>query len=179
MRRLTAIVLVALVVLVACGDDDDDETDAGVVDRSREVPADVRSFLDRVADPHTLSFTATYRVLNRNGGAEHTVDVVSKPPALTLTVDGTAVDADDDVALSAYGIFSGFLAANPSAAIEATARRADAGDAIFTTKDVAGVRLDCISIPVQDVPTAVACLTPDGIFGSFDNASVRYELMRL
>ena len=174
MRRLSGIVVIAL--LAACGGGGKGATDPGVVDRSRAVPRDVQTFLDRVADPHTLTFTATYNVLNKNGGAEHTVRIESDPPATTVEVDGHDVRPDDDVTLSSYGIFSGFLAQNPSAAIEAAARRADADEAELTTKEVAGVRLDCISIPVQQAQTSLACLTPEGIFGFVDNPSVRYEL---
>jgi hypothetical protein len=171
-RRLPAIVLGAL-LLAACSDDDDD---AGVVDRSRPVPADVQAFLDRVADPSALTFVADYDLLNKNGGGEHVVHVESDPPTLTVTIDGTAVDLDDEPALAQYGIFSGFLAANPSAAIEATARRPDAGDAVHSTREAAGLRLDCIAIPVQGVAASTTCITDDGLVGYVDNPAVRYEL---
>ena len=169
MRRLPAIVLGAL-LLAACGDDDD--LDAGVVDRSREVPADVVAFLDRVADPTEVAFVADYDLLNKNGGGQHVVHVESDPPRLAVTVDGEPVDLDDEPALARYGIFSGFLAANPKAAIEATARRVDAGDAELTEQD----GLDCIAIPVQGAVASRWCLNPDGIFGLVDNPSVRYRL---
>lgn len=169
MRRTAVIAAVAL-TLVACGDGDD--TDPGVVDRSREVPADVQAFLDRVVDPGELAFTAEYDLLNKNGGGEHVVHIESNPPDLEVRIDGEPVDADDDPALSQYGIFSGFLAANPSAAIEATARRADAGDAVLSTRD----GLDCIAIPVQGAVASTWCLTDGGIFGFVENPSVRYEL---
>jgi hypothetical protein len=171
-RRTAAIVVVALLAGCAGGDD----SDAGVVDRSRDLPADVQSFLDRVADPTGLAFRATYAVLNKNGGEEHILEVVSDPPVLTLEVDGTRVRADDDVTLSSFGIFSGFLAENPAAAIEAAARRADAGDAVFSSVELAGTHLDCITIPVQRVQASKACQTPDGVFGLVENPSVHYEL---
>ena len=169
MRRLPAIVLGAL-LLAACGDDDD--VDTGVVDRSRPVPADVQAFLDRVTDPSEVAFVADYDLLNKNGGGEHVVHVESDPPALTVTIDGTEVDLDDEPALAQYGIFSGFLSANPRAAIEATARREDAGDAELTQRD----GLDCIAIPVQGAVASRWCLNDDGIFGLVDVPSVRYQL---
>ena len=169
MRRLPAIVLGAL-LLAACGDDDD--LDTGVVDRSRPVPEDVQAFLDRVADPSELAFVADYELLNKNGGGQHVVHVESDPPTLTVTIDGAPVDLDDEPALAQYGIFSGFLAANPSAAIEATARRVDAGDAELTERG----GLDCIAIPVQGAVASTWCLNDDGLFGLVDNPSVRYEL---
>jgi hypothetical protein len=172
--RVVAIVLVAL--LAACGGDDDDDAAAGIVERDREVPADVQAFLDRVADPHATAFTATYAVLTKNGGAEHKVEVTSTPPDLTLVVDGASIDPDDDVALSVYGLFAGFLADNPKAAIAATASRADADVARFSNHAAASITLDCIEIPVQRAVTATWCLTPEGLFGFVDNPSVRYEL---
>ena len=170
MRRGAVIVLGALSLLAGCGDDDD--ADRGVVDRSREVPADVQAFLDRVVDPATIAFTADYDLLNKNGGGEHVIHVESEPPTLTVTIDGEPVDLEDEPALSQFGIFSGFLAANPTAAIEATARREDAGDAEHTRRD----GLECIAIPVQGAVASTWCLTPDGIFGFVENPSVRYEL---
>lgn len=170
MRRCAVIVLAALAALSGCGDGDD--ADPGVVDRTRDVPADVHAFLDRVVDPTTIAFTATYDLLNKNGGGEHVIHVESDPPELTATIDGEPVDLDDEPALSQFGIFSGFLAANPRAAIEATARREDAGDAEHTTRG----DLDCIAIPVQGAVASTWCLTPEGIFGFVENPSVRYEL---
>ena len=169
MRR-GAVIVVAALALAACGGDDD--ADPGVVDRSREVPADVQAFLDRVADPTEVRFVADYSLLNKNGGGEHELHVESDPPELTVTIDGETVDLADEAALSRYGIFSGFLAANPRAAIEATARRVDAGEATFSERD----ELDCIAIPVQGAVASMWCLTAEGIFGFVDIPSVRYEL---
>lgn len=170
MRRLPAIVLGAL-LLAACGDDDD--ADSGVVDRTREVPADVQDFLDRIVDPADVAVEVSYNLLNKNGGGEHRVDVVSRPPDLTVTIDGEVVDLDDEPALAQYGIFSGFLAANPKAAIEATARRADAGDAEHTRDG----ELDCLSIPVQGAVASTWCITAEGFIAAVDTPSVRYELI--
>jgi hypothetical protein len=167
-------VLVLVALLAACGGDDGGAV--GVVDRSRAVPADVRAFLARIADPAAVSFVADYSLLNKNGGAEHTVHVESDPPALRVTIDGAEVDLTDEPSLAQYGIFSGFLAANPKAAIEATARRADAGDAVRSTREAAGLRLDCIAIPVQGVAASTTCITDDGLVGYVDNPAVRYEL---
>ena len=168
--RLAIVVLVAL--LAACGGGDDDVADDGIVERDRPVPADVQAFLDRVADPADLTLDLTYDLLNKNGGGEHVVHVESDPPRLIVTVDGEPVDLEDEPALARYGIFSGFLAANPKAAIEATARRVDAGDAELTEQD----GLDCIAIPVQGAVASRWCLNADGIFGLVDNPSVRYRL---
>jgi hypothetical protein len=177
-RPILRFVLVALVgLLAACGGKgDDDAGGSGVPDRTRPVPADVRAFLDRVADPSKLAFTATYHLLTKNGGSEHSVAVASTPPSVRVTIDGAAIDPTDDAALSSFGIFSGFLAKNPSAAIEAAARRADAEDAVFTTRTAAGVQLRCIAVPVQGAQSSEACITPDGIFGFVDNTAALYEL---
>jgi hypothetical protein len=168
-RRVAILVLVAL---AACGQGaDDPPEDAAMPDRSGEVPADVQSFLDRVADdPASLPLDLTYDLLNKNGGGEHEVGVTSPP--LAVTVDGEPVDLADDTTLGGYGIFSGFLAANPAAAIEANARRADADPAVFSERD----GMDCIAIPVAGSATSTWCLTGDGIFGYVDSPSVRYEL---
>ncbi|MEA3021078.1 MAG: hypothetical protein QOI47_2602 [Actinomycetota bacterium] len=175
MRRLPAIVVVAL--LVGCGGGGGGTSSgASIVDRTGAVPKDVRAFLARIVDPGTVRFTATYALLNKNGGATHEVHVVSETENLRIDIDGTAVDAHDDVALSTYGIFSGFLAANPKAAIEAAARRADAGPARFPTRGAAGLTLDCVAIPVQGATTYTACISPAGVIGYVDSASVRYEL---
>lgn len=168
MRRLPAIVLVA--VLAACGGGDDAPADDGVVERDRPVPSDVQAFLDRVADPAELTLDLTYDLLNKNGGGEHVVHVTSPPVA--VTIDGRPVDLADEPTLAGFGIFSGFLSANPAAAVEATARRADAEDAVLTERG----ELDCIAIPVQGVATSTWCLTADGVFGFVDNPSVRYEV---
>jgi hypothetical protein len=163
-----AIVLVALVLGAGCGDDD--TVDDGVVDRSGEVPADVQAFLDRVADPSALVLDLTYDLLNKNGGGEHEVHVTSPP--LAVAIDGAPVDLDDQPALAAYGIFAGFLAENPAAAIEAAARREDADAAVFTERN----GMDCIAIPVAATATSTWCLTDDGVFGYVDSPSVRYEV---
>jgi hypothetical protein len=174
-RRATAFVALTLVV-AGCGGGKGDQLGSGVPDRTRAVPADVRSFVDRVAAPSKVAFHATYHLLTKSGGTEHRLDVTSAPPKLTVTIDGKAVDLADQPALSAYGIFAGFLGANPAAAIEAAARRADADDATHTKRTIAGVELDCIAVPVQDVTTSELCITNDGIAGYVDNPAARYEL---
>jgi hypothetical protein len=164
-RRVAILLLVAL---AACGGDD--EPDDPVVDRTGEVPADVQALLDRVADPSTLTLDLTYDLLNKNGGGDHEVHVTSPP--LAVTIDGEPVDLDDQPALAAYGIFAGFLAENPAAAIDAAARREDADDAVFSERD----GMDCIAIPIAGTATSTWCLTDDGVFGYVDSPSVRYEL---
>ena len=178
MRRI-AVFVIAVALLGACGGGgDDDSADRGVPDRTRAIPADVQAFLDRVADdPTTVPFDATYHLLTKTGGAEHTVTVTSTPPDLHVAIDGQPVDLANETKLSSFGIFSGFLAKNPAAAVAAAARRADAGDAEFTTKDVAGVKLDCVAIPVQGAQTSTACLTPEGVFGYVDNPTAQYQLV--
>ena len=174
MRRAAA--FVALAVLASCGGGKGDDLGSGVPDRTRPVPHDVRTFLDRVADPTKVAFHATYHLLTKSGGTEHRIDVTSAPPKLTVAIDGEVVDLADQPALSAYGIFAGFLGRNPAAAVEAAARRADAGDAAHTKRTVAGVALECVAVPVQDVPTTELCITSDGIAGYVDSASAQYEL---
>jgi hypothetical protein len=177
MRRATLFVVLTLALLAGCGGDGKgDDLGSGVPDRTRAVPADVRSFLERVADPTSVAFHATYHLLTKSGGAEHVIDVTSAARKLTVTIDGKVVDLADQAALSAYGIFAGFLGANPAAAVESAARRADADDAAHTKRTVAGVSLDCIAVPVQDVTTSELCITRDGIAGYVDNPAARYEL---
>ena len=177
MRRRFAIALVLLLGIGtagACGDDDGTAFDAdgdGIVDRDRPLPDDVQQFVDRIApDVAELDLALTYSVLNKNGGDEHVVEVASPP--LVLRVDGEEVAITDDARLSSFGIFSGFLAANPKAAIEAAARRADAGDALFTTRG----EMDCIAVPVGGTSTSTWCLLDVGVFGYVDTPSVRYEV---
>lgn len=176
MRRATVFVAV-LALAAGCGGDDDDTGDHGVVDRSRDVPADVQSFLDRVAPDGEVAFRATYSVLKRFGGQESTVEVESSPPDVTIRAgDVEVVNGEGEAALSDVGIFSGFTTTAPAAAIRAAATRADAGEAQRSTREAAGVELDCVAVPVQDAIAITACLTPEGIFGYVDNAAVRYEL---
>lgn len=175
-RQTATIVLLALTVLTSCGRGKGNELGSGVPDRTRQVPGDVRSFVRRVADPTKVSFHATYHLLTKSGGTEHRIDVTSAPPELAVTIDDKAVDLDDQAALAAYGIFGGFLGANPAAAVQAAASRSDADDAKHTKRTVAGVSLDCIAVPVQDVTTSELCITPDGIAGYVDNPAARYEL---
>jgi hypothetical protein len=165
--RRVAILLLVVLAGAACGGDEPDDP---VVDRTGEVPADVQAYLDRVADPSALTLDLTYDLLNKNGGGKHEVHVTSPP--LTVTIDGEPVDLDDQPALAAYGIFAGFLAENPAAAIDAAARREDADDAAFSERD----GMDCIAIPIAGTATSTWCLTDDGIFGYVDSPSVRYEL---
>ena len=167
---------VALFVLVSCGGGKHDDLGTGVPDRTRAVPSDVRTFLDRVADPKTIAFHATYDLLTKSGGSEHVIDVTSAASKLDVKIDGSGVDLADQAALSAYGIFAGFLGSNPAAAVAAAAKRTDAGDAAHTKRTVAGVALDCIAVPVQDVATSELCLTADGIAGYVDNPAARYQL---
>jgi len=174
-RRATA--FVALALLASCsGGNSGNDLGSGVPDRTRTVPADVRDFLARVVEPAKVPFHATYHLLTKSGGTEHTVDVTSTPPNITVTIDGKSIDLANQAALSAYGIFAGFLGANPKAAIDAAARRADAGDAAHSTRTVAGVKLDCIAVPVQGATTTELCITAQGIAGYVDNASAQYEL---
>ena len=175
MRAAALFVLLALVA--GCGRSSPSSPPETVVDRSRELPVDVKAFLDRVADEHTLAFTATYDVLKRLGGEESTVEVEADPPDVTITAgEVVVVNGENEAALSAVGIFSGFMTTGPAKAIEAAARRADAEPARHSSRTAAGIRLDCIQIPVQDTAASTACLTPDGIFGFVDNPAVRYEL---
>lgn len=175
MRAVAAIVLAALVG--ACsGDGTGGDASDGVVERDRPVPADVQAFLDRVIDPTDVAFTADYELLNKNGGGVHDLHVESEPPAVRVTIDGEPVDLEDQPALARFGIFAGFLAENPSAAIRAAAQREDAGDAVFTEP----YGIECIAIPVQGVSTSTWCLSSRlGIFAYVDTPAVRYELVDL
>jgi hypothetical protein len=170
---------VVLAVLAACGGDDAASPTPTVVDRGRPVPKEVQAFLDEVVDPATVAFVADYHLLNKNGGGEHEIHVTSRPPTLEVTIDGTAVDLTDQASLVPFGIFAGFLSANPKAAIEAAARRADAGVAALSTRPGATDDLECIEIPVQEVVASTWCLHPIGIFGYVDTPSVRYEVQEL
>lgn len=173
MRAAALFVLVAL--LAACGGGGSATPPPTVVERDRPVPNDVQAFLDKVVDPTTVAFVAIYDLLNKNGGAEHTVHVESRPASLDVTIDGKTVDLTDEASLVPFGIFAGFLSANPKAAIQAAAQRADAGAARFSERH----DLECIEIPVQDVVASTWCLHPIGVFGYVDTPSVRYEMQEL
>jgi len=156
---------------------------------------DAAGFLQRAAAGPGVAFTAEYAVLYKLGATESTVTVRSAPPASSvatgdvLVVDGpfpascdlaarTCVGTVEEQRLTAFGITSRFWSTGPIDAITAMARRPDAAAPLLSTRTAAGITLDCLAVPVEQAVTATHCITPEGVFGFVENASVRYELVR-
>jgi hypothetical protein len=190
MRRILAL-LVALAVLAGCSDDGGTPSPTSV-GAANEVPAAVRKFVARVAEPGAVSFRATYHVVKSLGG-ETDVEVVASPPSWLVRAGDFVVVGGPRPAtcrvqerhcepgiqeqlLEPIGVFSRFFADSPARALEADARRLGAGRLLLSGRTVAGVALRCAAVPIQGVPAATYCLTPDGVFGFVENTAVRYEL---
>lgn len=184
MRRLPLIALLLVGVSVGCGSGDGGDAgpsttaDDGVVERDRPLTPELEAFLDRVDTGRP--FTATYEVLRRAGGVTSEV-TVTRTATSTEVTSGTLrvvlpASTDEEAALSDIGIFSTFFAAGPAAAIEGTARRADADDPVFSVRRVLGLELECVEVPVLGTSASAWCLTPEGVFGYVDTPAVQYEL---
>lgn len=196
MRRLLPLLL-ALAVLAGCSSDGDApeaiRATTTTTALTAGLPADLATFLDGVARPGTVAFRATYRVLQKLGGRQTDLVVVSDPPSWQIrmgdlvfvggprpaTCRTSAKHCVGDVReqlLSTSGVFSGFVATGAAQALATDARRAAAGDPVFSERTVAGVALRCAGIPLGDTVVPTYCLTPDGVFGYVDAPSVHYEL---
>jgi hypothetical protein len=181
---------VVLIGLSACSGSGGGGTDGGGGATQTTVPAALQAFLDRVAKPGSIPYTAKYDVLQKLGGADSQVTVESAPPAWRITTGdvvivggpveatcristGTCRKGIDDAALSGTGIFSGFFAGSTSQQLKATANRAGATAPTFSELDVAGVRVDCAILASGPI---TACLTPEGVYGLVDDSSRRASL---
>jgi hypothetical protein len=182
MRRLSLVLLATLVVAGACSSDGDGE--AATSTTAKAAPAQLVDFLDQVAPQGEVAFTATYRVLQKVGGAETEVQVSSTPPTWTITVGDVTVTGPpkpstaDEARLAAVGVFSNFYAVGPAQALLTDSRRPGAGSPVFSEQTLAGVAMQCVAVPQSGVVTQTACLTGEGVFGYVDNASARIELTR-
>lgn len=181
MRVASAALLVVL--LAACGGSGGatTSTTTGDVDETAPVPAEVRAFVERIAEPGTVAFRATYRVRPKTGGDESTVEVVATPPTWELRAGDVVVQAGpgrqaDEAALAGLGIFSRFFATGPADVLEADARRAGAGPLAESERTVLGMALPCAGVPLGGAPASTYCVTPEGIVGWADTPSVAYEL---
>jgi hypothetical protein len=198
MRRAAFALLLALLG-GACSDGDGTPTtlpeapSTSVADDA-ELPPDVRAFVDGVAAPGTLPFTATYRVLRELGGGERTVEVRAEPPSWEirdgdlLFVDGPkpatcritaerCVGELREALLTPTGVFSRFFSTGPAQALRTDARRVGADDAVASTRTVLDVELRCLAVPIRGATPATYCLTPEGVFGWVDTPAVRFELI--
>ena len=194
-RRITAAILLAAGLSTACaggGDGDDDATRATTVDPDAALPEPLADFLDRVAEPGSVAFTATYSVLQRLGGATTEVTVESRPPAWTITAGDVRVTAGPrpetcvagrcepelrEQALSSVGVFSRFFATGQADVLATAARRRGAEAPVFDERTLAGVPVDCVAVPVSGSVAAVGCLTPEGVFAYADGPATRFELV--
>jgi hypothetical protein len=182
--RLVPAAIVALTVM-ACSDDSGDDESSG------EVPAEVAAFVERIAEPGSVPFRATYSVLRKFGGQTTTVEAVATPPAWTTRVgdvevtDGpaprtcsgdppTCVDQALESRLTPFGLTSTFFANGTARSLEDAGRRTTS-DPVFTTRTEAGVELDCMTVELGTVDRT-ACLTPEGVVGLIDDSARRIVL---
>lgn len=199
MRWTVLVLLVTAVAAAACSDGGPAGTSlpqapSTSVAPDAALPAEVRAFLDVVAEPGTIAFTASYRVQRKLGGGERVLEVRSEPPSWQirdgdlLFVDGPrpatcrisaerCVGELREALLTPTGVFSRFFSTGPAQALRTDARRAGAGAPVATTATAAGLELRCLAIPIRGATPATYCLTADGVFGSVDTPSVRYELI--
>ncbi|MCU1375390.1 MAG: hypothetical protein JWO68_2676 [Actinomycetia bacterium] len=157
------------------------------------LPAPLVDFLDGVAAPGSLAFRASYQVLQKLGGKQTDVEVVSDPPSWQVRVgDLIVVDGPDPATcrtstkrcvgqvreqlLAPTGVFSRFFASGTAQALATDARRVAAGDPVLSARTVAGVALRCAGIPLGTSTVSTYCLTAEGVFGWVDTPSVHVEL---
>ena len=180
MRRYASFVVLAALAAAACGSGGGHR--ATTTTTSAPLPPPLAAFLADVKPQGAVAFRATYHVLRKLGGVETDVRVESTPPTWTITFGDVSVGGPPappsgaEARLSAVGIFSSFYADGPARALATDARRPTAGAPVFSDRVVAGVPLHCVAVPQAGVLTQTACLTPEGVFGFLENASVRYEL---
>jgi hypothetical protein len=195
--RLLATLLVLATVGACAGDD------PTVGEREASSPTTVRpvgpvhplvsEFLEEAEAGVDAAFTGTYSTLRKLGSLEATAEVAQDPPAASIAVDDLVVVTGPDPAtcrvsagactedvredrLGGYGLFSGFYSTGPSLALGALAERPEAGEPELSEREVAGVTLRCIALPVQGVVANTSCITSEGVYGFVDNAAQRFEL---
>jgi hypothetical protein len=189
--------LVAAVLVAGCSGGDRPSTEAATTTTtappSKDLPPEVRAFLDRAAPGQRAVFRASYEVLRKLGGVSSTAEVVAEGGNARITVGDLLVFTGDHPAtcrtsarscvgevredqLAPFGIFSRFWSTGPADALRTVVARDDAGKPVASTRTAAGVALDCLAVPVGASLPATSCTTDDGVFGFVDNPSVRYEL---
>ena len=196
MLRPLLAALVAGALLAACSGGDRPSTeDAGPTTTATPapLPSAVESFVDRAAGSEDASFEASWDVLRKLEGVGSTASVVASPDGARLTVDDlvvvlgerpatcrtsarACVDEVREDQLAAFGIFSTFWSTGPLEALRVAADRDGAGEPVTSTRQAAGVTLECVAVPVGTALPATSCITPEGVFGFVDNPAVRYEL---
>jgi hypothetical protein len=154
--------------------------------------AEVDALLARLDATPAVTFAADYRVTRKLGPVTADARVEQLPPQLAVTVgdvrfivgDGNdrtcAVSASTcepgrlEQRISDLMIGSRFYAEGPAAALRvAMARRV--ADPEFTTREIAGLVADCVSVPVGD-GADLTCVTPDGPLALLDTAAVTIEI---
>jgi hypothetical protein len=187
-RGAARLLLASIVVAAAMACSDEDSDDEGTSD---EVPADVASFVERIAEPGSVPFRATYSVLHKFGGETSTVEVVATPPAWTIRVGEvvvtggpvpktctgdppTCADGVVESRLTPFGLTSTIFATGTARSLE-DAGRNTAADPVFTTRTEAGVELDCMTVELGTLDRT-ACLTPEGVVGLVDDSARRIVL---
>jgi hypothetical protein len=192
-------VAVAVVLLAACSGGDrpttapEDGTTTTADARNEAIPPVLASFLERAAAGEDAAFRGSWDVLRKLEGVRSTATVVAGPGGARITVGDLVVVLGERPAtcrtsarscvgevreeqLAPFGIFSRFWSGGPADALRAVVRRDDDGPPVQSTRTAAGVRLECVAVPVGSSLPATACITPEGVFGFVDNPAVRYEL---
>jgi hypothetical protein len=192
-RTATALLAVLVLLAAACSGDGGSDGSDGSVRPDRALPPPLVAFLDRVAAPGSVAFSAGYDVLYRLGNLTTPVQVTSAPPQWRIDARGvTVIDGPEadrvtcrapscqrgvhDQQLMSNGVFSRFYSTGPAAALRAAARRDGADAPVFTTASMAGIKVDCVSINIAGAPLLRACLTPEGVFALVDDAARRVAL---
>ncbi|MCU1484414.1 MAG: hypothetical protein JWN67_1160 [Actinomycetia bacterium] len=193
MRRLLPLLVLAA-LLAGCSSDGGGTAAPRSTTTSTELtaglPADLAAFLDGV---HSAPFTATYHVLQKLGGTQTDLAVVSDgtsaqirmgdlvfvvgpKPATCRTSAQRCVGDVREPLLSPTGVFTNFFSSGPARQLATDARRVQAGDPVFSEKVVAGVTLRCAAVPLREQLPSTYCRTPEGTFGWVDTPAVHYEL---
>jgi hypothetical protein len=195
-RPLLAALVAAMLVAGCSGADrpsTEQATSTTAAPPSKDLPPEVRAFLDRAAPGQHAVFRASYDVLRKLGGVRSTAEVVAEDGNTRITVGDLLVFTGDHPAtcrvsaqscvgevredqLAPFGIFSRFWSTGPADALRTVAARDDAGKPVASTRTAAGVPLQCLAVPVGASLPATSCTTAEGVFGFVDNPSVRYEL---
>jgi hypothetical protein len=191
MRRIALVV--ALCLLAGCSGNGGGAP--GSIDRGAEIPTEVARFLDGVAEPGAVAFSATYDVFAKLGSVHFQVTVASAPPRYRIDLDdvATVVVGPDafscrlgsqscepgvqEQLLSSYDVHSGFFSTGPAAKLVTAAKRVGAGTARRSTRALAGLDLDCLAVPYGDVVVITACLTPEGVFAYVDDSAQTLTLV--
>lgn len=157
------------------------------------LPPPLARFLDGVAESGVVPFAGTFHVLQKLGGQQTDLVVVSGPPAAQIRmgdlvfVDGPkpatcrtsvkrCVGDVREPLLSPTGVFSNFFSTGPARQLATDARRTVSGDPVFSDRTVLGVTLRCAAVPLRERIVSTYCLTPEGVFGYVDTPSVHFEL---